>query len=498
MEELGEILKALSLSENKVETMQKIKPAMSQLNRETLSKDLSCIDLVALFDCLNTKNTDQIERTCDILNYILQFLDPFFVLEKYGGILKHSLNNPDVRVPVLVLKQVQRFSQDDDLVRILGSHAIFPHAVKLIDSELTISSQVFTLLYQLAETETGLKLLLSTVPVLRSAMETNLTIKVRILELAVKVGQISQEHLNAITDIGMLAPLVDMLNEEDILVRLSAVDLMTNLACTQQGLRYLEDNNVLATVEIMMKNSKADPFAETIVPGLIKFFGNIARFRPQLVINQHPVFVSTLLETTDSSDSTLCAIAFETIGYIGASLEGKNALHSIGNKFLNSLEKLEQLLCAAHTGTRIRGLNSVASLIRLDKENQTQHFTTLTESWYRHALGHKPMELLHSIVKQPFLELRLAVYQILDAMIRQAWGRKEILRQPGLPELLLDRECERDKPGMDAKYDIIKYLADTVEAEQIVGRDIGRNVYEYAKQGPYFILPRSHVALDEE
>jgi hypothetical protein len=37
---------------------------------------------------------------------------------------------------------------------------------------------------------------------------------------------------------GLLLPLLDLLNLDDVLVRLSAIDLLTSLAYTQHGLRY--------------------------------------------------------------------------------------------------------------------------------------------------------------------------------------------------------------------------------------------------------------------
>ena len=49
---------------------------------------------------------------------------------------------------------------------------------------------------------------------------------------------------------------------------------------------------------------------------------------------------------------------------------------------------------------------------------------------------------------------------------------------------------------MDAKYEVVKCLADSGETQHIVGQDIAKKVHEYVKQGPYFILPRSSVALD--
>ena len=38
-------------------------------------------------------------------------------------------------------------------------------------------------------------------------------------------------------DVGLLVPLVELLGVEDVLVRLNAIELITNVALTHQGLR---------------------------------------------------------------------------------------------------------------------------------------------------------------------------------------------------------------------------------------------------------------------
>ena len=57
------------------------------------------------------------------------------------------------------------------------------------------------------------------------------------------------------------------------------------------------------------------------------------------------------------------------------------------------------------------------------------------------------MNMVTSIVKQPFLDLRLAAYQLLCVMADQPWGRAMIMKQPGFCEFLMDRSGEKDKRG---------------------------------------------------
>ena len=255
---------------------------------------------------------------------------------------------------------------------------------------------------------------------------------------------------------------------------------------------------MISRMEEILQSSRQDPFADILMPGLIKFFGNIAHLRPKLMIVQHPNFMDCLFSMAESSDLTQRAIAFETIGWIGVSLEGKVTLADLGNKMSNCIEKLEDLIRDSPTEIRIRGMNAFSSLIKLDKENQTNEFLSITESWYKRALGNRgsPMQLLVGIVKLPFADMRLAVYGLLNNIAKQSWGRREILRFPGFPELLLDRSTERDKDGKDAKYDLIQSLVESGDAKEVVGTEIDGRLREYARLGAHHVQVQSQVAYE--
>ena len=184
--------------------------------------------------------------------------------------------------------------------------------------------------------------------------------------------------------------------------------------------RYLDSNGVLGKMEELLVSCPNEPFAAELFPGLIKFFGNVAHLRPRQVLVQYPAFIHALLDMVDSSDRTQAAIAFETIGYIGESLEGKASLAELGNRFTHCLDKLGHLIRDGPTETRIRGMNAFASLVKLDKENQTAELLSLTECWYRRVLGQQqPTALLAAMVKLPFPDLRLAAYILLNNIARQ-------------------------------------------------------------------------------
>ncbi len=59
------------------------RPVFSDLLESIEGLCFSSLDLVVLFDCLNTSNSQQIRTTCDVLLFLLDFIDPVNVLERW-------------------------------------------------------------------------------------------------------------------------------------------------------------------------------------------------------------------------------------------------------------------------------------------------------------------------------------------------------------------------------------------------------------------------------
>merc|ERR1711874_487182 len=148
-------------------------------------------------------------------------------------------------------------------------------------------------------------------------------------------------------------------------------ELLTQLALTHQGMKYMSQQGVIRRLEQLLDNANNDPLAELLVPGIVKFFGNIAHLRPKQILMEYPTFVSTLFKMTESSDDATKIVAFETIGYVGISLEGKLSLAELGNKMTDCIEKFGGLITDSPAETRIRAMNAFSSLVKLDKENQS-------------------------------------------------------------------------------------------------------------------------------
>jgi len=500
MEHLSSLLGSLSLSTDKLQVLESVQPALGKLSRQELAAGLAGqnIDLVPVFDCLASGQPEVERAGCEVLARLLGALDPVLVLERYSGLLLRGLSHPSPRVQTLAVAQLARSAQDEDLASQLVKRDLVGPALNLLAGELAVATEVTNMAIALGETSAGLAALRGPfVPKqLLELMGRGSEVQLRVLEVVVRVAVLGEEQLVAMTTTMLLKPLLDLVQTEDVLAALSAIELLVTLALPPHGQKFLESTGVLARMARLLDDGQNHPFASILVPGLVKFFGNLAHTRPRQIMMEYPTFVSSLANMAESEDPVAQAIALETVGYIGVSLEGKLALAELGNRMTDTIDRLELLITDSPTEARIRAMNAFASLIKLDKENQSPELLSLTESWYRRVPS--TMARMADTVKQPFIDLRLAAYLLLQVIAKQGWGRREMLSHPGLVETLMDRSVDKEREGREGRWKVVEVLVEGPEVREMLGEQMEVAIRLHVKQGPLYVQVQSQVATEGE
>lgn len=500
MEQLSSLLGSLSLSTDKLQVLESVQPALGRLSRQELATGLAGknIDLVPVFDCLASGQPEVERAGCEVLARLLGALDPVLVLERYSGLLLRGLSHPSPRVQTLAVAQLARSAQDEDLAAQLVQRDLVSPAFELLAGDLAVATEVTNMAIALGETPAGLAALRGPfVPKqLLELMGRGSEVQLRVLEVVVRVAVLGEEQLVAMTTATLLKPLLDLVQTEDCLAALSAIELLVTLALPPHGQKFLESTGVLARMARLLDDGQNHPFASILVPGLVKFFGNLAHTRPRQIMMEYPTFVSCLAAMADSEDPVAQAIALETVGYIGVSLEGKLALAELGNRMTDTIDRLELLITDSPTEARIRAMNAFASLIKLDKENQSPELLSLTESWYRRVPS--TMTRMADTVKQPFIDLRLAAYLLLQVVAGQPWGRREMLSHPGLVETLMDRSVDKEREGREGRWKVVEVLVEGPEVREMLGEQMEVAIRLHVKQGPLYVQVQSQVATEGE
>ncbi|XP_030625110.1 26S proteasome non-ATPase regulatory subunit 5 isoform X1 [Chanos chanos] len=451
------LLSEISELEDPIDELKSLRTAVFSIPLSALRDTPCCTRLDVIFARLNTTDREQIDVCVEVLGRVLQAVDPVHVAQNCRSELQIGLNHPHHAVKVLTLTQIGRIVGNSEAVtQILNSPEILRNVIHCIREEKMSVAK----------------------------------------ELIVEISSVSPVSLGYCADSGFLSQLLGELTGDDVLVRVTAVEMVTNLAQSQHGRQYLSQQGIMDKISNMIIAAESDPFSSLYLPGLVKFFGNLAIMdSPQQVCENYPAFLSTVFSMAMNSDPTLTPVALDTLGVLGSTVEGKQVLHKTGEKFKSVLKRISQLARDGATELRVRSLEALALLLTLPVEQQTDDLLLLTESWFS-CLSSQPMDMIRNISSQPFPELHCGALRIFSAIACQPWGQRLMVATPGFVEWVVDRSVGVGKEAKDCKFELVGALLSSSSTQEIMGAQTYLRLRTYLKEGPYYVNAVSSVTTE--
>lgn len=111
-----------------------------------------------------------------------------------------------------------------------------------------------------------------------------------------------------------------------------------------------------------------------------------------------------------------------------------------GGDYTVAVDQIGNIIRNSPTEMKARALHCFASLISIEKDankpksGPVDHRVTLmTREWFR-SLNTSPnaMETLFTLCKNPFPDIRLAAFTLLDAVCQHQWGEELVARTAGI------------------------------------------------------------------
>ncbi|XP_014672675.1 PREDICTED: 26S proteasome non-ATPase regulatory subunit 5-like [Priapulus caudatus] len=481
------------------DTLLELKTELSLIPPSSLRIIVPKLNIEAIFDCLNASTSEQIELTCDLLERLLQVLPPILMLQRFDDHLLRALSHPSADVRQMLLVQIAHCLSDGSAVQELTRRIdILTKTVQLLaDDDVNVTALSKQALLKLAESQNGRNILFSTntFPHMQAVMKASDTAKFRVYEVIVRVASFSADGLVQAAQTGALAQLIGEIENGDVLLQLNALDLLSDLALTEYGLSFLEQQGVLKTLAHMLDSIDANLLSTYLLPGLIKFFGNVAHHNPKEICSRHQVFVNVLFTNLESCNLTIQGIAVDTLGVIGSTAEGKLSLDKQGQLIDRALKILGTIIKDSPSNMRLRAIHSVCTLLTLQVSCQTDELLALTEAWFS-KLFERPLEVFTRIAQQPFVDLHCGSLAVIAAIALQPWGQKAIYNEAGLLEYILDRHTETRKEGRDAKFEVVKTLVESPTAQDIFGRPDFMRLRGFYADGVYYVKAQHAVAME--
>ncbi|XP_013862000.1 26S proteasome non-ATPase regulatory subunit 5 isoform X2 [Austrofundulus limnaeus] len=476
------LLEEISGVEDPIEELQSLKTALLAIPASALRESVSGQRLDVVFSLLASNDS------------------PVHVVQNYRAELQGGLTHPNETVKILALTQIGRVVEHPEAVtEILNDHDILQAMILCIREEkMSVAKQAIHSLSKISHSKPGLDKLFKSdlLHVVKDVMATSDTIRYRIYELVVEIASVSPISLGYCANSGLISQLLSELTGDDVLIRATAVEMVTTLAHSQHGRQYLAQQGIMDKISNMIRGAETDPFSSLYLPGLVKFFGNLAVMdSPQQVCEAYPTFLTKVFEMALDPDPAMTGVALDTLGLLGSTVEGKQVLQKTGEEFRTVFSRMSHLAGSGATELRVRCLDAISQLLTLQPEHQTEDLLSLTESWFQ-LLSNKPMDMIRSISTQPFPELHCGALQILTAIASQPWGQRMMMVTPGFMEFVLDRSTGQTKEAKDAKFELIGSLVGSSTAAEILGSQNYIRLKTYLREGPYYVTAVASVGTE--
>lgn len=313
------------------------------------------------------------------------------------------------------------------------------------------------------------------------------TIKCRIFEVAVNIGKAHGELIESLEFI-LGKMLTDLEDSKDILFQLNILELLSDLAITDEGLIYLENKGACLN---MIKNIESCENA-LMIQGLMNFFASIASIHPQQIFNKYPSVTSSLFDCVISNEFAILPTALDTIGHLGRSLEGKIYLSNVpGAKLKVVLKQFASTITSYPSELKIRTLNTLELLFYSETPDNNQ-VSSITQSWYDQLSPAKDLNFPLQFTKNVFPDIKIAGLKLLKSIVNYRWGQEYLSQTAGFIEILLDRKVEFDKNVIHEKFEINKMLSES----SVFDRDTVNQLKKYVGEGAFYVETIHEVAVE--
>uniref|UniRef100_A0A3Q3VT44 26S proteasome non-ATPase regulatory subunit 5 n=1 Tax=Mola mola TaxID=94237 RepID=A0A3Q3VT44_MOLML len=240
---IASLLEEISGVEEPIEELQVLKTALFSIPVSALRDCVSGQRFNVIFSLLNSNQREQVELCVDILERILMALSPVCLVQNYKMELHAGLTHPNETVKILALTQIGRIVEHPDAVTdILNNHDILRAVIHCIGEEkIAVAKQAIQCLSKMSHSKPGLDKLFQRdlLKVMKDVMAMSDIIRYRIYELVVEISSVSPISLGYCANSSFISQLLGELTGDDVLVRATAIEMVTTLAHSQHGRQYL-------------------------------------------------------------------------------------------------------------------------------------------------------------------------------------------------------------------------------------------------------------------
>ncbi|CCI39753.1 unnamed protein product [Albugo candida] len=482
------------------------------------------VSLETLFKCLDdasdTQNSSRVKTVCACIDHLLSCnaVDPqFFQSKQTLAFILGGLRHHEEQAQELTLAQVEAQLYKNSRSKtpsengVLADNEIMHAICDLIASENgDIACKASNVVVKLA-TGDGSEVHETLVDVLhQNALECDTGGKsvelMRYLETIARLCS-TEKVGQYVASSGSMKLILGYLESNDSLLILNIMELLPKLCQTKAGLQFISDSDTLRNLLAMAE----DPLVGT---ESLRFIGEVSTKVAELNVKcwnwGDPVLTQAFFDKVkdklqDPEDIQKIA-AMDAIGAFAASSHKELQVliqHEICSQYLEMASSLKMPL-------KVNCLHSVKKVLAeptrlqhescdiLEKDAEIWNLNkTIYEALGRASRSDSTTEYLMSLLKQPFEELRIAVYGLLQAVAAQnaEWGLQALISYGGFFEYILDRNTEPTKECREWKFAVVDAILAS-PFTNLLDTSILLKLKEHLRKGPYIGNPRSALEME--
>ena len=272
MGSLAEINQSLQLGEGVIKALQNLNALLEAEPSSSYALEVSqTIQLPLLFSFLQSTKQDEVNYACSVLDKLFTSFSASILVD-YGQYIELGLQHTEVEVKIMCVRVLTKHSNDPAVVAMVCAPTMF-HLLTLIigEEDLKCAKLASDLLskFLVSPGELNGQVMESFLLDTQMMMGRNDIVRYRVYELAVQMLLHGDEKGAVfVKSSGLLEKLVGELEVEDILVKLNAIELLSQLIDSSEGTVFLETQKVLGKMHSLLVSSQNDPFGSIVIPGV--------------------------------------------------------------------------------------------------------------------------------------------------------------------------------------------------------------------------------------
>ncbi|XP_058101040.1 uncharacterized protein LOC131245531 isoform X2 [Magnolia sinica] len=320
--------------------------------------------------------------------------------------------------------------------------------------------------------------------------------RIRVLALIAKLFSISSSVASAVYHSNLLGLLEAEANDtNDMLMTLSAFELLCELAESPHGTEFLIRTTLLQQLTSMISNTSAEAILRSraiLICGRLLSTDNLLTVADESSVKTALLAIDGRLELLKSQDTDECESALEALGHIGSSNQGASLLLSSSSPAVRHVVEAafdrqgrSKQLAALHALANISGENRSRDSIMLNDDAE-EFLRRLIYAAAAESPKLTPSGLFLSVLQQDS-EIRLAAYRMITGLVTRPWCLLEVCSKQEIINIVTDAHIETTKKGMEARYSCCTAINKALSASNKVNDAAFSGIVskEAVKRGPY-------------